>query len=141
MKVALDPNVLVSAFTTRGLSADVFRLVIAEHEMVRSEVVMAEFERVMTDRFGIPPRLMTGFLADLRLHGVVPGVKPAPGALDFVRDPDDRLVAAAAIAGRAEVLVTGDRDLLDVATQIPDLKVLSPRQFWEHLRTRGSSAR
>lgn len=141
MKVALDTNVLVSAFTTRGLSADVFRLVIAEHELVNSEVVMAEFERVMTDRFGIPPRLVTGFLADLRLHGVVPGVIPAPGALEFVRDPADQLVAAAAIAGGAEVLVTGDRDLLDVATQIPEMKVLSPRQFWEYLRMPGSSAR
>jgi putative PIN family toxin of toxin-antitoxin system len=30
-----------------------------------------------------------------------------------VRDPDDAAVVAAAVAGRAEAIVTGDRDLLD----------------------------
>ena len=34
MKVLLDTNVLVSAFATRGLCADVLRLVLTEHEMV-----------------------------------------------------------------------------------------------------------
>ncbi len=38
MKVFLDTNVLVSAFTTRGLSADLFRLVVAEHELLTGEV-------------------------------------------------------------------------------------------------------
>jgi hypothetical protein len=34
VRVCLDTNVLVAAFATRGLCADVLRTVIAEHELV-----------------------------------------------------------------------------------------------------------
>ena len=40
---------------------------------------------------------------------------------------------ATAVDGRAEVLVTGDRDLLEAADAAP-LAILSPRAFWERLR-------
>ena len=55
MRVFLDTNVLVSAFATRGLSADVFRLVLAEHELLTGEVNLAELRRVLRDRIGLPP--------------------------------------------------------------------------------------
>ena len=51
-----------------------------------------------------------------------------------IRDPDDAWVLAAAVAGGAELLITGDADLLTVANQSP-IPVLSPRAFWERLRT------
>ena len=38
MRVFLDTNVLVSALTTRGLAADVFRLALSEHELLTGEV-------------------------------------------------------------------------------------------------------
>ena len=34
----------------------------------------------------------------------------------------------------AEVIVTGDKDLLDVRTDVADLRILSPREFWELVR-------
>jgi predicted nucleic acid-binding protein len=50
-----------------------------------------------------------------------------------VRDPDDLKVLASAVAASADVLVTGDHDLLDVAAQAP-IKILDPRGFWKLLR-------
>ena len=47
MKVFLDTNVLVSGFATRGLCADVIRLVLAEHELLTAEVVLDEVRRVL----------------------------------------------------------------------------------------------
>jgi predicted nucleic acid-binding protein len=47
-----------------------------------------------------------------------------------IRDKDDRWVFASAVEGRAEVFVTGDRDLLDVAGAAP-LKIVDPRGFWQ----------
>ena len=43
---------------------------------------------------------------------------------------DDRWVCASAVEGRAEVFVTGDRDLLDVAGAA-SLKIVDPRGFWQ----------
>ena len=42
MRVLLDTNVIVSAVTTRGLCADVFRTVLADHELVTCPKVLQE---------------------------------------------------------------------------------------------------
>lgn len=55
-----------------------------------------------------------------------------PSVLD-IRDPGNRWILASAVLGRADVLVTGDRDVLAVSAEAP-IQVLSPRQFWDSLR-------
>ena len=50
-----------------------------------------------------------------------------------VRDKSDMPVLEEAISGNAEVLVTGDKDLLEVTAKVP-LDILSPRGLWERLR-------
>lgn len=44
-------------------------------------------------------------------------------------DPDDDYLIALARAADADALVSGDRDLLDLA--LPDVRVLTPRQLLE----------
>lgn len=46
------------------------------------------------------------------------------------RDPDDEKYLEAAVGGRAQVLVSGDKDLL-VLKKIHGIPVLSPRAFLE----------
>lgn len=133
MKVAFDTNVLISAYSARGLSSDVFRYVLAEHDVLLSEKVLSEFERVLTERFGVPTAIVADFLEELRLHEVVGDVLLSSD-LDVIRDPDDRLVVAAALGGAADVLVTGDNDILDVRDQITGIKAMTPREFWESVR-------
>jgi predicted nucleic acid-binding protein len=50
-----------------------------------------------------------------------------------VRDVDDRWVLATDVAGTPDVLVTGDRELLDARAQAP-IRILDPREFWEMVR-------
>jgi predicted nucleic acid-binding protein len=66
----------------------------------------------------------------LREHTIVP--KPAEPYAVRLRDPDDHWVLASAIAGEADVLVTGDRDLLAASVRAP-LPILHPRGCWELL--------
>ena len=68
----------------------------------------------------------------LRAQEVVP--KPAKPSALGIRDADDEWIIASALAGRADVLVTGDQDLLAIANQSP-IPILSPRGFWEQLRS------
>ncbi len=136
MRVAFDTNVLISAYSARGLSADVFRYVLAEHDVVLSESVLGEFERVLIERFGVPKSVVGEFVEELRLHDVV-GKISVPTTLEVIRDPDDRFVVAAAVAGEAAVLVTGDKDILDVRDQLPGIEALTPRKFWESVRRSG----
>ena len=134
MRVFVDTNVLVSALATRGLSADVLRLILAEHELVTGEVILTELARVLERQFGAPPDLIRSALGMLKEHTVVP--RPAEPAPVPTTDPDDRWVLASAMAGEADVLVTGDRDLLDLGDEAP-LPILAPRGFWELVRRPG----
>lgn len=131
MKVFLDTNVLVSAFATRGLCADVLRHVLAEHTLVTGEVVLAELRRALKTRLKLPLRIVSEIEGFLREQEIVP--KPKELTAIAVRDPDDAWVLASAVAAKADVLVTGDRDLLDIAPVAP-LKILAPREFWSLAR-------
>ena len=131
MRVFLDTNVLVSAFATRGLCADVMRHVLAEHDLFVGEVVLRELRKVLRVKLKVPAATVTAIVEMLRENEVIP--KPRlPSDLEL-RDPDDRWVLASAIAGRADVLVTGDRDLLEVAARSP-VRIIDPRGFWTLLR-------
>jgi putative PIN family toxin of toxin-antitoxin system len=135
VRVFLDTKVLVSAFTTRGLSADVLRLVLVEHELITGQFNLEEFRRVLRARMNAPDALIAEAEQLLREQDVVPRpVEPYPIE---IRDPDDAWVLASAVAGAAEVIVTGDSDLLDLGSETP-LRILTPREFWE-LSRRGAS--
>lgn len=131
MRVFLDTNVLVSAFGTRGLCADLFRLVLAEHHLIVGEVVLEELRRVLPARFRLPVARVTEVEELLRAYEIVE-YPAAPDAVP-VRDPDDGWILASARLARADVLITGDADLLAVAAQLP-FRILSPRAFWDEVR-------
>ena len=134
MRVFLDTNVLVAAFATRGLCADLVRAVLAEHELITGDVILDELETVLLERIKLPAPTLKDILVLLRDQEVVP--KPAAPFPLKIRDADDRWVLASATAGNADILVTGDRDLLDVADAAP-LPILDPRSCWDLLRRSG----
>ena len=131
MRVFLDTNVLVSAFATRGLCADLFRHILTEHDLITGEVVIIELRRVLRDRIKVPAPVVTAIEQLLREQIVVP--KPSEPHPLPIRDPDDRWVLASAVAGKADVIVTGDSDLLEVASQSP-IPIVDPRGFWTMVR-------
>jgi uncharacterized protein len=127
VKFALDTNVLVSAFATRGLCSDILNLVLAEHELILGVTVLAESQRVLRQKMRVPAETTRELIAFLRRQAVVAGKATAlPLA---IRDASDAPVLAEAVAGGAEVLVTGDQDLLAVAGQSP-IRILTPRGLW-----------
>jgi putative PIN family toxin of toxin-antitoxin system len=129
--VCLDTNVLVAAVATRGLCADVLRTVLAEHELVIGEVNLVELRRVLTIKFKVPASRVDAVEAVFAPFPILP--KPAAPSDAPVRDASDRWILATALAGQAEVLVTGDEDLLAVEGRAP-IRILAPRAFWELLR-------
>jgi putative PIN family toxin of toxin-antitoxin system len=134
VKVFLDTNVLVSGFATRGLCADVIRLVLAEPELITADVVLSELKRVLKHKIELPGGQIQEILAFLESQTVQP--KPISPPSIPVRDEDDRWVLASALAAKADVLVTGDKDLLDVADKVRGLTITDPRGFWNLAKKR-----
>ena len=132
MRVCLDTNALVAAFATRGLCADVFRTVLAEHDLVIGDVILEEFHRVLAGKFKVPLERIDAIDAVFAPFARTP--RPAAPGPAAIRDPADRWVFATAVDGKADVLVTGDRDLLALH-DTGSIRVLDPREFWELLRS------
>lgn len=133
MRVFFDTNVLVSVVISReGFCAKVFREVFQNPsiEIIFGETVFAELERTLVSRFRFSPQDAEEVIREFRVYSVVP--KPARSPEISLRDPDDALVLASALEAKADVLVTGDRDLLDLGDAV-GIKILDPRALWELL--------
>ena len=130
MKVFLDTNVLVSAFATRGLCADLYRHVMVEQELVVGEVVLTELRRILRERLKVPAQDVAKIEASLREHTVVP--RPQQHLAIGLKDSDDEWVVASAVAGGADILVTGDAELLAQAS--PPVRITNPRGLWDMIR-------
>lgn len=134
MRVFLDTNVLVAAFATRGLCADVLHTVIADHHLVLGDTVLSELARVQRTKFGLPDEIVEETRDFLRREATVTSRRVDVEV--SLRDADDIRILGQALASEADVLVTGDRDLLDASDEL-SLPVLTPRAFWDRLRVEG----
>lgn len=127
MRVFLDTNVIVSATATRGLCADVFREVLLSHELIVSEPLLSEVSRVLREKFRASSEMIEAVTRLLKQDTIF---SHPTEPLDLtIRDVDDLVILASALAGEADVLVTGDKELLALGS-IQDLEIISPRQFW-----------
>jgi putative PIN family toxin of toxin-antitoxin system len=133
MKVLLDTNVLASARATRGLCADVFREVLVRHERVTCEIVLHELRDVLVRKFGVPKDIAAELEQMIREEAIL-AMQRADVAAQ-IKDKDDLPILAAALAAKADVFVTGDKELIKLRT-LAGLPILSPRGFWETLAGR-----
>lgn len=131
MRILLDTNVLVAAFATRGFCNDILQIVLAQHQLLVGETVLQELEHILASKLGVPREHVSEVVGFIREHADV--VTPVEPATWPATGPADRWIAAAAIRGTADILVTGDKDLLDAAP-VEGLRIVSPRGLWELLR-------
>ena len=130
MKVFLDTNVIVSAVTTRGLCADVFRAVLADHDLVTSTKVLLEIQRILKVKFAVPDELIAEYIELIEEDSVLAKAGDLPSLA--IKDKDDVEIIAAAVAANANVFVTGDREVQGIKS-VQKTRIVSPREFWEEL--------
>ena len=132
-RVVIDTNVLVSAallakskpFTVLQHVVETGVLILSNEifEEVGSRLMRARFDRYLS----VPTR--QAFLADL---AAVAEWTTITGAVHVCRDPDDDKVLETAAAGRANWLVTGDRDLLELHP-FGEVAIVTPQSFLERV--------
>jgi putative PIN family toxin of toxin-antitoxin system len=135
MKVFLDTNVLVSAMATRGLCADVLREVLTSHQLVVSTSLFNELRRVLRQKLQIPGELINDAIEILQQDAHF--ATPSPVSDVKIRDKEDLMILSSALNGNADLLVTGDKELLNLG-KMQDMEIVSPRGFWKRISTRPS---
>lgn len=127
MRVFLDTNIIVSAFTTRGLCADLFRKILSAHTLVISKHILAETKDLLIRRFKVPEETVTEIIALLEKQEMAPLPPTLPQIV--IRDVNDLPVVAAAIEAKTEYLVSGDKDIPSLVP-LREIRIVTPREFW-----------
>ena len=126
MLVVIDAGVWVSAFQYGGLPLIALKLAFLNHRLASCQQIDAEVERVLWMKFGRAGaetrQALEEYLANA--HRVI-----TTGAVKGVcRDPKDDMVLECAALVEADIIVTGDRDLL-VLGSYARTTILTARQF------------
>lgn len=130
MRIVLDTNVLLAAFGARGLCEALLSACLEGHDLVTSGHILGELRRHLAGKFRLPARRADEVVAFVRDHAEV--VEPAPVPADACADPDDLPVLGTAVAGRAEVLVTGDGELPALGSHA-GVAIVTPRECYRRL--------
>ena len=132
MRAVVDTNVLVSYLIThRPPISELIDVHLARGDFVllTSSELLEELDRVLQY-----PRLQRYYGTETRIRFValivaLSEIVDLPDEVPRIcRDPDGDWVIACAVAGEADLIVSGDRDLLDLE-QVGDIPILSARQF------------
>lgn len=135
MRVFLDTNVLVSAFATRGLCADLFELVLLEHDLVLGRHVVQELSKALRRKLKLPAAQAKAIVEFV--SGEAAQVIDKAEAALVQAGPADAQVLGEALAGKSALFVTGDAALLRLHA-IDGMGIVSPRGFWEKMKRPGS---
>jgi putative PIN family toxin of toxin-antitoxin system len=132
VRVVFDTNVLYSALTAKGFCEEIVDEAAGPCSIVWSKPLQQELESLLARRHKIGPatRLALEAYAD-----VCEFVEPRPLPSRVCRHKDDDVVLATALAGKARVIVTGNKDLLALK-RFRGIRILLPRQFLEFLDRR-----
>ena len=128
MKAILDTNVLISAYVFPGGKPEaVYRLALEGRlEIGTSRTLLAEFGRVLGQKFSWIPDRVEAAVAQMTQIATV--VEPSEVVRVVMADPADDRVLEAARAFGADVIVSGDKHLLDLGTW-SEIEILSPAEF------------
>jgi uncharacterized protein len=119
MRLVLDTYVVMSGLLWRGKPHEILQVVLRErsnHQIYSSPVLLEKLTEVIarpafTKRLALigksPQEVLTDYLEVVEL------VEPAQ-VQAISRDPDDDHVLACALAAKADLIVSGDKDLLDL---------------------------
>jgi putative PIN family toxin of toxin-antitoxin system len=130
-RVVLDTNVVLSALVFAGGRLAQMRHAWHENrfEPLASAATANELSRALAyPRFKLTPLEQQELLADYLPYCTVVAMPVNPPKVPQCRDPNDLPFLYLAVAGRAEYLVTGDKDLLAVAPRFAH-SIIAPEAF------------
>lgn len=128
MRVLLDSSVLIAAHISRaGVCAELLEEVLMDHDLVTSEFILGKLARKLREKFNFSAALVMEVRESItRSADCIEPVAVPPGSC---RDPEDLPILGSAVAGSVDMLVTVDKDLLDLES-FAGIPIIKPGEFW-----------
>ena len=132
MKVVIDTNVFVSGIFWSGPPAKIIRAWYRKaFTLCFTPKIKDEYTRVA---YGLAKKYsgidVAPYLELVPIYGQLVADIKLPDPVS--RDPDDDMFIACAIAAKTKVIVSGDKDLLDLVSH-ETIQMLAPKKFLEIL--------
>lgn len=127
MRVVFDTNIYISALVFPGGLAEkaIYRVLEGKDELFISKAILDELLRLLATRFS-KDREELARLA-VWLSEIAQLVSPKR-KITVLRDEADNRILECAVEAGAEVIVTGDREILDLV-QFEGIRILSLREY------------
>lgn len=133
--VVFDTNVLIAFYLSRNPKSAVnktIRLWRNERklQMIASSEIIAEYLEIL-ERFGVSEKQIAKLKEILETFSIVSRFSLGKIPTES-RDADDNLILATALVGKADFLITNDRDLLDISEKDKKkfkFRIVSPIEF------------
>lgn len=133
MKVVLDSNIYIAAFSSRGLCSSLFELCLENVDIIISEYILSEISRIFSKKIKLPDNKVQDIITYLRDQCEIMDHKKLDDKI--CRDADDDNILALAKGSQADYIIAGDDDLL-VLKKFHSAKIINPHGFWAIIKKR-----
>jgi len=129
MRVVFDSNIFISAFVITGSTAEkaILKILSGEDTLLISKLIIDEVLSVLARKFSYNIEALSHtalFLSEIA-ELIIPNVK-----LEIFQDKSDNKIMECAVSGRADLIVTGDREMLKLK-MYQAIKIISLREYLE----------
>lgn len=128
MIVVFDSGVWISALQFEGIPLVAVESALNKHRVAICDPILGEVRSTLEEKFGWTKQELDEILAfyhpstfAVRIRGELRGI---------CRDPKDDMILECAVVAKADLIVSGDKDLL-VLKQHRGIRILNPRAFLE----------
>lgn len=128
MIAVFDTNVLIAAIITEGICSKLLhRARAGEFSLISCPFIMKELRRILSKKFRLSQEELALAMEPIS-EAVSQVIEHNLKITDICRDSDDDDIIACAVAAKADYLVTGDFDLLEIKSY-KEVKIITPRDF------------
>lgn len=127
MRIVFDTNVLISAFIATGTCKDILEYAVETHEVIISPYILKELKEKLIEKLGFSTKDYRDIRDILKQHLTVVTEKKS---LQSFPDKDDIPILNLCLTVKADILVTGDKELLKLRL-IGNTKIIPPSEFWK----------
>lgn len=131
MRVVLDTNVLLAGVATHGICEGLLAICFRDHTVVLSDHILNELAEQYVGKLKTTREQAAIVVDTLRKQSEIVELAPIP--IGAFSDSDDLPVLGTAVAGQAEFLATGDKQLTELGAY-EGVAIVSPREFYQRVR-------
>ena len=125
MRIVIDTNVFISGLVFDGIPEEVIKIALSkDNKLIISAYIINETSRNLKNKFGLQPESLQLYQATMNVSQVI----YFDPFLQVLSDEPDNRVLETALKGKADYIVTGDKELLDLK-HYEYVKIINPAGF------------